>query len=88
MITDYHTLTGYCIEYPEVLVNVVNTCTEHLDWPTLTGQCDINDVFHTSANWYILVNVETKQISTLSTFHSTLFLRLRMKDQTLSYEKY
>ena len=52
MITYYHTLTGHCIEYPEVLVNVVNTCTEHLDWPTLTGQCDINEIFHTLTNGY------------------------------------
>ena len=24
MITYYHTLTGYCLEYPEILVNVLN----------------------------------------------------------------
>ena len=96
MITDYHTLTGHCIEYPVLLVNVVNTCTEHLVWPTLTGQCDINDIIHTLTNCYWSMYVETKKISLfrysyISMCHSGIFrvfFRLKMKDETLLYESF
>ena len=47
MIAFYPTLE------PEVVVNVVNGCTEHLNRPTLTGQCEVNNIFHilASCSW-------------------------------------